>query len=306
MNAGVTSAVGRTPIVRLANLETKYGIRSEVYAKLEFMNPLGSVKDRIASALIDEMIAQKRLAARGVVVEASSGNTGIALSAAAASRGFRCVIVVPEGVSSERTKMLCVLGARLVFAGRGIKDAIRRAGVFVDKLRGLAVIANQFESKANSEAHRRTTAREILQSMKSVDYFVAGVGTGGTITGVGEVLKHKHPGVKVVAVEPWNSPVLSGGCAGAHGIQGIGAGFLPSVVNTSIIDYVFKVKDHEAVASAKELAVVEGIAAGLSAGAAVCAGIYLAQRVDDPAKRVLIMLPSSAERYLSTDLFKLS
>ncbi len=303
--AGVASAIGRTPIVRLANLEAKYGIKSQLYAKLEFMNPLGSVKDRIANALVDDMIAGKRLAPNSIIVEASSGNTGIALAAAAASRGFRCVVVVPEGVSPERIKMVYILGARPVFAGRGIKDAIRRAEVLTSKLKSAAV-ANQFESRANSRAHSLSTAREILHTMKVVDYFVAGVGTGGTITGVGEVLKRKHAATKIVAVEPWKSPVLSGGQASVHSIQGIGAGFVPGVLNTSIIDYVFKVKDDEAVVFARELAATEGIAAGLSSGAAVCAGVYLAQHVNDKTKKVLVVLPSAAERYMSTDLFKLS
>ncbi len=240
--ASIASAVGSTPVLRLSRLEAKHGLKAQLYAKLESVNPLGSVKDRIANALIDELIKTRQLKANGVIIEATSGNTGVALASAAASRGLSCIVVVPEGASAERRSMLDLLGARLVFAGRGIKDAIRRAKVLQARIEGSA-LANQFESPANSKAHKRTTAKEIMRQLARVDYLVAGVGTGGTITGVGEALKRKRPATNIVAVEPWRSPVLSGGRAGAHTIQGIGAGFVPSALNINVIDLVFKAKD---------------------------------------------------------------
>ncbi|ACT34292.1 putative cysteine synthase A [Candidatus Hodgkinia cicadicola Dsem] len=302
--ASIASAVGSTPVLRLSRLEAKHGLKAQLYAKLESVNPLGSVKDRIANALIDELIKTRQLKANGVIIEATSGNTGVALASAAASRGLSCIVVVPEGASAERRSMLDLLGARLVFAGRGIKDAIKRAKVLQARIEGSA-LANQFESPANSKAHKRTTAKEIMRQLARVDYLVAGVGTGGTITGVGEALKRKRPATNVVAVEPWRSPVLSGGRPGAHTIQGIGAGFVPSALNISVIDLVFKAKDWEAVAYARDMAATEGVAVGLSAGAALCAGVSLARAVNDSSKTVLVILPSLAERYMSTELFKL-
>lgn len=298
----IIQIVGNTPIVRLARLEAKYGIKTQLYAKLEYMNPLGSVKDRIANALIDDMIKRKVLPTGGVIIEASSGNTGIALASAAAVRGYKCMIVVPEGVSEERTNMLDLLGATIVYAGDGIKDALERAAELVQQLPN-AALANQFGSKANVRAHKIHTAREIVRSMKTVDYFVAGVGTGGTITGVGEVLKKGNAQTKVVAVEPWNSAILSGGQAGSHSILGIGIGFLPKILNYKLIDYVVKVKESEAVAHAREAAGLEGLAVGLSSGAALFATLEVGRFVNDPTKKVLTILPSGAERYLSTELF---
>ncbi|MGP1915066.1 MAG: PLP-dependent cysteine synthase family protein [Candidatus Hodgkinia cicadicola] len=298
----VIQATGGTPIVRLARLEAKYNIKTQLYAKLEFMNPLGSVKDRIANALIDDLIKRKALVPGGIIVEASSGNTGIALAAAGAVRGFKCMIVVPEGVSDERTDMLDLLGASIVFAAEGIKDAYERAVEMVNKLPN-AVLVNQFENKANVRAHKAYTAKEIVKSMKTIDYFVAGVGTGGTITGVGETLKRRDEQTKIVAVEPWNSAILSGEQAKSHSILGLGVGFLPKILNTKIIDYVVKVKDFEAIEHAREAALTEGLACGISSGAALFATLEVGRRVNDPTKKVLTILPSGAERYLSTELF---
>ncbi|MGP1914326.1 MAG: PLP-dependent cysteine synthase family protein [Candidatus Hodgkinia cicadicola] len=298
----VIHATGGTPIVRLARLEAKYNIKTQLYAKLEFMNPLGSVKDRIANALIDDLIKRKGLIPGGIIVEASSGNTGIALAAAAAVRGFKCMIVVPEGTSDERTDMLDLLGASIVYAAEGIKDAYDRAVEMVNKLPN-AVLVNQFENKANVRAHKTYTAREIVKSMKTIDYFVAGVGTGGTITGVGETLKHRNKQTKIVAVEPWNAAILSGEKAKSHSILGLGVGFLPKILNTKIIDYVVKVKDFEAIEHAREAALIEGLACGISSGAALFATLEVGRQINDPTKKVLTILPSGAERYLSTELF---
>ncbi|MFP3018950.1 MAG: PLP-dependent cysteine synthase family protein [Candidatus Hodgkinia cicadicola] len=303
--ASVIHATGGTPIVRLARLEAKYNIKTQLYAKLEFMNPLGSVKDRIANALIDDLIRRKVLSAGGTIVEASSGNTGIALAAAAAVRGFKCMIVVPEGVSDERTDMLDLLGASIVYAAEGIKDAYERAVEMVNKLPN-AVLVNQFENKGNVRAHKAHTAREIVKSMKTIDYFVAGVGTGGTITGVGEVLKRRDDKTKIVAVEPWNAAILSGEQPKAHSILGLGVGFLPKILNTKIIDYVVKVKDFEAFDYARDAALTEGIACGISSGAALFATLEVGRQINDPMKKVLTILPSGAERYLSTELFDLN
>ncbi|MFP3038928.1 MAG: PLP-dependent cysteine synthase family protein [Candidatus Hodgkinia cicadicola] len=298
----IIQTVGNTPIVRLARLEAKYNIKTQLYAKLEFMNPLGSVKDRIANALIDDMLKRKVLTPGGVIVEASSGNTGIALAANAAARGFKCMIVVPEGVSDERTDMLDLLGAQIIFAAEGIKDALERAAELVKSVPN-AALANQFGSKANVRAHKIYTAKEIIKSMKTVDYFIAGVGTGGTITGVGEALKRRNGQTKIIAVEPWNAAILSGEQAKSHSILGLGIGFLPKILNTKIIDYVVKVKDFEAIEHAREAASVEGLAVGLSSGAALFATLEAGRRLNDPNKRILTILPSGAERYLSTDLF---
>ncbi|MFP3040106.1 MAG: PLP-dependent cysteine synthase family protein [Candidatus Hodgkinia cicadicola] len=298
-------ATGGTPIIRLARLEAKYNIKTQLYAKLEYMNPLGSVKDRIANALIDDLVKRKNLTPGGVIVEASSGNTGIALAAAAAVRGYKCMIVVPEGVSEERTNMLDLLGASIVFAAEGIKDAYERAVEMVNKLPN-AVLVNQFENKANVRAHRVYTAKEIVKSMKTIDYFVAGVGTGGTITGVGETLKRRDKRTKIVAVEPWNAAILSGEQAKSHSILGLGVGFLPKILNTKIIDYVVKVKDFEAFDYARDAALTEGLACGISSGAALFATLEVGRQINDPMKKVLTILPSGAERYLSTELFDIN
>ncbi|MGP1911565.1 MAG: PLP-dependent cysteine synthase family protein [Candidatus Hodgkinia cicadicola] len=298
-------AAGGTPIVRLTRLEAKYNIKTQLYAKLEYMNPLGSVKDRIANALIDDLVNRKGLTPGGVIVEASSGNTGIALAAAAAVRGYKCMIVVPEGVSEERTNMLDLLGASIVFAAEGIKDAYERAVEMVNKLPN-AVLVNQFENKANVRAHKIYTAKEIVKSMKTIDYFVAGVGTGGTITGVGETLKRRDKQTKIVAVEPWNAAILSGEQAKSHSILGLGVGFLPKILNTKIIDYVVKVKDFEAFDYARDAALTEGLACGISSGAALFATLEVGRQINDPMKKVLTILPSGAERYLSTELFDIN
>ncbi|AUG34189.1 Cysteine synthase [Candidatus Hodgkinia cicadicola] len=303
----IIDTVGNTPIVRLKRLERLHRTQTQLYAKLEFFNPLGSIKDRVGIALIRDMQKKGKLKSNGVLVEPTSGNTGIGIAFAAASLGLRSVIVIPERITSERKKMLFILGARILFSSRrkGIKAASKLAAEFA-KHTPLAVMASQFENKANCEAHKRTTAREILRDIGCVDYIVMGVGTGGTLTGVAEVVKRKCANTKIVAVEPWRSSVLSGKQPNVHRIQGIGAGFIPKILNLEVIDYICRVKDREALACARLIARTEGIPVGPSSGAALRAGISLAVSLNDINKRVLMILPSFAERYASTKLFKLS
>ncbi|AIC63851.1 Cysteine synthase [Candidatus Hodgkinia cicadicola] len=303
----IVDTVGNTPIVRLKRLERLCRTQTQLYAKLEFFNPLGSVKDRVGIALIREMQKRGKLKPNGVLVEPTSGNTGIGIAFAAASMGLRSVIVIPERVTLERKKMLLILGARILFSSKrkGIKAASKLAAKFAKRV-PLAVMASQFENKANCEAHKQTTAREILRDIGCVDYIIIGVGTGGTLTGIAEVVKRNCANTKIVAVEPWRSSVLSGKQPKVHRIQGIGAGFVPKILNLEVIDYLCRVKDREALAYARLIARTEGIPVGPSSGAALCAGISLAARLNDANKRVLMILPSFAERYASTKLFKLS
>ncbi len=303
----IVDTVGNTPIVRLKRLERAQRTRTQLYAKLEFLNPLGSVKDRVGIALIRDIQKSGKLRPNGVLVEPTSGNTGIGIAFAAASMGLRSVIVIPERVTLERKKMLLILGARILFSPRkkGIRAASKLAAEFV-KCVPLAVMASQFENKANCEAHKQATAREILRDVGCVDYIVIGVGTGGTLTGIAEVMRRKCANTKIVAVEPWRSSALSGKRAKTHRIQGIGAGFIPAVLNLNVIDYVCRVKDREALAYARLIARTEGIPVGPSSGAALRAGVGLAAKLNDSSKRVLVILPSFAERYASTRLFKLS
>lgn len=303
----ITETIGDTPLVRLNRIEQKHGLKAHLLAKLEFFNPIGSVKDRIGVNMIDALEAQGRIdPAKTILVEPTSGNTGIALAFVAAARGYRLMLVMPESMSMERRKMLALLGAELVLtpAGQGMKGAIAKAQDIVASTPG-AVIPQQFENPANPDIHRRTTAEEIWNDTAGeVDVFVSGVGTGGTITGVGQVLKARKPGVKIVAVEPEDSPVLSGGSPGPHKIQGIGAGFVPSVLDRSVIDEVVTVGNQTAFEMARQLARLEGIPVGISSGAALAAAIEVGGRPEMDGKNIVIIIPSFAERYLSTALFE--
>ncbi|PIM94972.1 Cysteine synthase [Candidatus Hodgkinia cicadicola] len=300
--SSIIEVVGNTPIVRLKKIEEKYNIKTQLYAKLEYLNPFGSVKDRIAEALVEDAWKRNRYNKDTIIVEASSGNTGISIATVAARKGLKCLIVVPESISEEKLNMLDLLGAKIVFVSKGIDEAIRKAKEFTDQVKD-AVMTCQFENKINVKIHKKTTAKEIIKSIKNIDYFVAGVGTGGTITGVGEVLKKKDQNTTIVAVEPWKASVLSGKQIQSHGIQGIGVGFLPKILNINLIDYIFRARDYEAIEYARIMANTEGMAVGLSSGAAICAGMKLGKDINNPMKKILIIVPSSAERYMSTGLF---
>ncbi len=296
--------VGNTPLVRLNRLSE--GLGAEVVAKLEFFNPLSSIKDRIGKAMIEAAEADGRLKKGGVIVEPTSGNTGIALAFVARAKGYRCVLTMPESMSLERRKLLKLLGAELVLtpAEKGMKGAIEKAADIVAKTDG-AMMPQQFENPANPAIHRKTTAEEIWRDTDGrVDAIVAGVGTGGTITGTAEVLKERNPAFKAFAVEPADSPVISGGQPGPHKIQGIGAGFIPKNLNVDIIDGVEQVGNDEAIAMARRLSDEEGIPGGISSGAAVVAALRVAARPEMEGKRIVVVIPSMAERYMSTDLFK--
>ena len=303
----ITETIGDTPIVKLSRVAREKGVHAELLAKLEFFNPISSVKDRIGVAMIDSLEAQGKLTpGRGVIVEPTSGNTGIALAFVAAARGYKLMLVMPESMSIERRKMLALLGAELVLtpAPLGMKGAIAKANEIVASTPG-AVIPQQFENPANPEIHRRTTAEEIWNDTKGeVDIFVSGVGTGGTITGVGQVLKARKPSVRIVAVEPEDSPVLSGGAPGPHKIQGIGAGFAPLNLDKSNIDENVTVGNQTAFDTARLVARLEGVPVGISSGAAVAAAIDIGRRPENAGKKIVIIIPSFAERYLSTALFE--
>ena len=303
----ITETIGDTPLVRLDRLAKEKGVKANLLAKLEFFNPISSVKDRIGVAMIDALEkAGKIVPGKTVLVEPTSGNTGIALAFVAAARGYKLKLVMPETMSVERRKMLALLGAELVLTPgpAGMKGAIAKANEIVAETPG-AIIPQQFENPANPEIHRNTTAIEIWNDTNgTVDYLVSGVGTGGTITGVGQVLKDKKPGVKIVAVEPEDSPVLSGGQPGPHKIQGIGAGFVPGVLDRKIIDEVVTVGNQTAFDTARLLARTEGVPVGISSGAAVAAAIEIGSRPGMEGKNIAIIIPSFAERYLSTALFE--
>ena len=305
--ASITETIGDTPLVRIDRIAREKGVRANLLAKLEFFNPIGSVKDRIGVAMIDALEAQGRIApGRGVLVEPTSGNTGIALAFVAAARGYKLILVMPESMSVERRKMLALLGAELVLtpAALGMKGAIAKANDIVAATPG-AIMPQQFENPANPEIHRRTTAEEIWNDTAgAVDIVVSGVGTGGTLTGVGQVLKARKPSVKMVAVEPEDSPVLSGGAPGPHKIQGIGAGFAPAILDRSLIDEVVTVGNQTAFDTARLVARLEGIPVGISSGAAIAAAIDVARRPENDGKTFVIIVPSFAERYLSTALFE--
>jgi cysteine synthase A len=301
----ITETIGDTPIVRLDKLAKKHGAHANILAKLEFFNPIASVKDRIGVNMVDALEASGRLKKGGTLIEATSGNTGIALAFVAAARGYRMILVMPETMSLERRKMLALLGAELVLTPGplGMRGAVAKANELQATIPG-AIIAEQFENPANPDIHRRTTAEEIWNDTRGeIDYFVSGVGTGGTITGVGQVLKAKKPGVRIVAVEPEDSPVLSGGQAGPHKIQGIGAGFVPNVLDRSIIDEVITVGNQTAFDTARALARLEGVPGGISSGAAVAGALELGSRPGMEGKNIVIIIPSFAERYISSALF---
>ena len=304
IHGDITSAFGDTPLVRLNALAVPGG--AEVVVKLEFYNPGGSVKDRLGVAIVDAAEASGELKPGGTIVEGSSGNTGIALALVGAARGYRVVVTMPETMSVERRTIIAAYGAEVVLTpgGEGMRGAVERAEQIVDETEG-AVWARQFETEANAEIHRRTTAPEILRDTDGkIDFFVAGVGTGGTITGVGQVLHEQVPGVKVVAVEPADSPLLSEGKAGPHKIQGIGANFVPELLDRSQIDEVFPVQLDDALRVARDLAAKEGILSGISSGAIVHAALEIAARPENAGKRIVAIVCDTGERYLSTVLFQ--
>ncbi len=297
--------IGGTPLLELARLEREEGLESRLLAKLEFLNPAGSVKDRVAKAMLDDAEARGLLRPGSVIIEPTSGNTGIGLASVAAARGYRVVIVMPETMSEERRRLMRAYGAEVVLTGGagGMAEAISRARELAEEIPG-SFIPGQFENRANPAAHRTGTGPEIwADTEETVDIFVAGVGTGGTLTGVGEYLKSQNPAVRVVAVEPAASPVLSGGQAGPHGLQGIGAGFIPEALNTGIYDEVIPVEDGDAFAMVRRLGRTEGLLAGISSGAAVWASIQLAKRAENRGKTIVALLPDGGDRYLSTPLF---
>jgi cysteine synthase A len=298
--------IGATPMVRLSRLEKAENVKAELVGKLEFFNPLGSVKDRLGIAMIEYLEEKGLLKPGAVIIEPTSGNTGIALAFIAAAKGYRCILTMPESMSMERRKMLRLLGAELELtpAARGMSGAIARAEELLKEIPN-SVIPQQFKNPANPEIHRRTTAEEIWKDCEGkVDAIISGVGTGGTITGVGEVLKKRNPNLKMIAVEPEDSPVLSGGQPGPHKIQGIGAGFVPDILDRAVIDEVLGVSNANAFAMARKVAKLEGIPVGISSGAALSAACELGQRPEYEGKRIVVISPSFAERYLSTALFE--
>ncbi len=301
----ITETIGNTPLVRLNRTAAAHGAVAEVLLKLEFFNPLSSVKDRIGNAMIEEALKSGRINKDTTLIEPTSGNTGIALAFVAAAKGLKLILTMPETMSLERRKLLKILGAKLILTEgpKGMKGAIARAEELTKQIPN-SVILQQFANPDNPAIHRKTTAEEIWNDTDgSVDFVVSGVGTGGTITGVGEVLKAKKPGVKIVAVEPAGSPVLSGGNPGPHKLQGIGAGFIPSVLNTKIIDEIIQVKEDQSGPISKQVIKLDGIPVGISSGAAIWAALEIAKRPENKGKKIVVIVPSSTERYLSSWLF---
>ncbi len=297
--------IGKTPLLELTHLEQALNLKAKILAKLEYLNPAGSVKDRIAKSMIDAAEAGGKLKPGSVIIEPTSGNTGIGLAAVAAARGYRIIIVMPETMSVERRQLMKAYGAELVLTegAKGMKGAIAKANELAAEIPN-SFIPGQFENPANPKAHRETTGPEIYHDTDgTVDIFVAGVGTGGTVTGVGEYLKSQNPAIKIVAVEPTDSPVLSTGVAGVHKIQGIGAGFVPDVLNTNIYDEIMPVTNEDAFATGRLIGQREGILTGISSGAAVWAAIELAKRPENQGKTIVVLLPDTGDRYLSTPLF---
>ena len=297
--------IGKTPLLELTNIEKEEGLEATILAKLEYFNPAGSVKDRIAKAMIDDAEAKGLLKEGSVIIEPTSGNTGVGLASVSAARGYRIIIVMPETMSVERRQLMKAYGAELVLTegSKGMKGAIAKAEELAKEIPN-AFIPGQFVNPANPAVHKATTGPEIWADTDGkVDIFVAGVGTGGTITGVGEYLKEQDPSVKVVAVEPAGSPVLSKGTPGAHKIQGIGAGFVPDVLNTAVYDEIIAVENEDAFAAGKKVGRAEGVLVGISSGAAVWAAIQLAKRPENKGKTIVALLPDTGDRYLSTPLF---
>lgn len=297
--------IGKTPLLELTRIENEYGLKAKLVVKLEYFNPAGSVKDRIAKAMIEDAESRGLLKKGSVIIEPTSGNTGIGLAAIAAAKGYRIILTMPETMSVERRNILKAYGAELVLTPgiEGMKGAIAKARELAAETEN-SYIPGQFTNPANPEIHRKTTGPEIWEDTDgNVDIFVAGVGTGGTITGVGEFLKSRNPGIRVTAVEPDSSPVLSGGASGPHKIQGIGAGFVPDVLNTSIYDEIFCVKNEDAFSAAKLLAAKEGVSVGISSGAALYAAAELAKRPENEGKLIVALLPDGGDRYYSTPLF---
>ena len=302
----VDQLIGGTPLLELKNLEKSLGLKARLLAKLEYLNPAGSVKDRVARAMIDAAEREGKLGPDSVIIEPTSGNTGIGLACVAAARGYRVIIVMPDTMSRERRVLMKAYGAELVLTegAKGMTGAIEKAEELKASLPG-SIIAGQFVNPVNPEAHYETTGPEIWNDTEGgVDVFVAGVGTGGTISGTGRYLKEKKPGVRIVAVEPATSAVLSGGKPGAHGLQGIGAGFVPKVLDTGVYDEVIPVKNEEAYAAGRMLGKCEGVLAGISSGAALHAAIELAKRGEYAGKTIVALLPDTGDRYLSTELFE--
>ena len=297
--------IGKTPLLELTHIEKKYGLKAKLLAKLEYFNPAGSVKDRIAKAMIDDAEEKGLLKEGSVIIEPTSGNTGIGLASVDAARGYRIIIVMPDTMSVERRQLMKAYGAELVLTdgAKGMKGAIAKADELAQEIPG-SFVPGQFVNEANPKAHFATTGPEIYEDTDGhVDYFVAGVGTGGTITGVGQYLKAKNPAVKVVAVEPKSSAVLSTGVAGSHKIQGIGAGFVPKVLDAGIYDEIIPVENEDAFATGREIGHSEGILVGISSGAAVWAAVEIAKRPENAGKNIVVLLPDTGDRYLSTPMF---
>lgn len=302
----ILDTIGATPLVRVSKLAEEAGVKADILAKLEFFNPLSSVKDRIGKAMIEAMEADGRIGPNTVLVEPTSGNTGIALAFVAAAKGYRLILTMPESMSVERRKMLKLLGAELHLtpAANGMKGAIAKAEELLAEIPD-SVMPQQFKNVANPDVHRRTTAQEILADTGgNIDIFISGVGTGGTLTGVGEVLREAGVDVKLIAVEPEDSPILSGGQPGPHKIQGIGAGFVPAILNTELIDEVIRISNQTAFETARKAARLEGLPGGISSGAALAAALEVGARPENEGKRIVAVIPSIAERYLSTALFE--
>ncbi|WP_018108163.1 cysteine synthase A [Bacteroides propionicifaciens] len=305
ISSKLTDLIGSTPLLELTNYNAAKGLKAKVIAKLEYFNPAGSVKDRIALAMVEDAEAKGTLKKSGTIIEPTSGNTGVGLALVAASKGYRLILTMPETMSVERRNLLKALGAELHLTpgADGMKGAIAKAMALQTEIEG-SVVLQQFENPANPEVHKRTTGPEIWSATDGkVDMFVAGVGTGGTVSGVGSALKAKNPSIKIIAVEPASSPVLSGGKPGPHKIQGIGAGFVPKNYDASVVDEVVQIENDEAIRVGRELSTKEGLLVGISSGAAVAAATKLAQRPENAGKNIVVLLPDTGERYLSTDLY---